>query len=200
MESTPKRGRPQAVTPDEVLERAVTLFCAEGVEALSLNQVCTKLGISKPALYRSFGGEDGLRRAALAHYFQVWMGPTIGQMDFTQPFAVQCQQLAKIVCFPDPKGPQTKGCLYSRMRLSRRALDTESLAMVEELERGMKVQFTAWMEGLVQSGQLRPGLAAAEAADYVDGQIMLALIQRGQGATAAAVEARILLALSALQV
>jgi TetR/AcrR family transcriptional regulator, copper-responsive repressor len=188
-----------AITPEAVLERAVALFCAEGVEALSLNSLCAELGISKPALYRSFGGEDGLRRAALAHYFAVWMGPGFGQMDFTQPFAAQCEQLARMASHPDPKSPQSAGCLYTRMRLSRRVLGKQALNMVEELERGMKTQLTAWMEGIAQSGQLRPDLQAAEAAAYLDAQIMLALIQRGQGKAPKAVEAQLSLALSVLR-
>ena len=193
-----KRGRPVAVSPEEVLDRAVALFCAEGVEALSLNSLCAELGISKPALYRSFGGEDGLRRAALAHYFAVWMGPRFSQMDFTQPFPVQCDQLSKMISHPDPESPQTKGCLYTRMRLCRRALGEKSSSLVAELEGNMMAQLTAWMEGMAQSGQLKSGLAAADAAAYVDGQVMLAITQHGQGGDGTAIAARLRLALSVL--
>ncbi len=199
MSSIRKRGRPVAVPPSEVLERAVALFCAEGVAELSLNQICARLGISKPALYRSFGSEDGLRQAVLAHYFEVWMGPGLARMDFTKPFAIQCEQLATLVCYPDPKSPQAKGCLYTKMRLSRQVLGKQALGMVRELEGGTKAQLTAWMEGIAQSGQLKQDLTASDAAAYLDAQIMLALIQLSQGATSADVEARMLLALSALQ-
>lgn len=198
MSPSPKRGRPVAVEPDEVLERAVALFCARGVDSISLNQLCAELGISKPALYRSFGGEDGLRQAALAHYFEVWMGPALARMDFTQPFAAQCEQLAKLACHPDPKSPQSHGCLYSRMRLSRSSLGEKSLALVKQLESGTRAQLQAWMEGVARSGQLKPGLTAASAAAYLDAQIMLALIQRSQGEDPAEVESRMRLALSAL--
>lgn len=194
-----KRGRPVAVTPEEVVDRAVALFCAEGVAAHSLNQVCASLGISKPALYRAFGGEDGLRRAALAHYFHVWMRPSFGQMDFTQPFARQCEQLADLVCFPDPQSPQTKGCLYARMRLSRDSLEPQSLGLVEELERNMNAQFTAWMEGVAQSGQLKPDLSVAAAAAFLDAQMTLAVMSLTQGHAPSAVRDRLLLALSALR-
>ncbi len=199
MEPKRKRGRPQAVTPEEILERAVALFCAEGVDALSLNNLCARLGISKPALYRSFGSEDGLRQAALVHYFETWMAPGMGNLDFAQPFAKQCEQLASMICHPDPKSPQAEGCLYSKMRLSRSVLGSKSLAMVEELEAGSKDRLTEWMKAISKSGQLRKGITAVAAAAYLDGQIMLATIQRSQGVAPATVKKRLLLALSALR-
>lgn len=198
MSPSPKRGRPVAVEPNEVLDRAVALFCAQGVETLSLNQLCAELGISKPALYRSFGGEDGLRRAALARYFELWMGPALARMDFTQPFAAQCAQLAKLVCHPDLQSPQTHGCYYARLRLSRSSLGEQSLALLKQLETGTRAQLQAWMEGVARSGQLKPDLTAASAAAYLDAQIMLATIQRGQGEDPAEIESRMRLALSVL--
>ena len=193
-----QRGRPQAIAPDEVVERAVMLYCAEGVEALSLNQVCAKLGISKPALYRSFGGEDGLRRAALAHFFSVWLAPRLALMDFTRPFPAQCEQLAEIVVFPDPKSPAAEGCLFTRMRLSRHSLGRQALEIVVELESEMNAKLTAWMEGIARSGQLKKDLRPADAAAYIDSQIMLAWISMNQGVSYETVQARLLLALSAL--
>lgn len=194
-----KRGRPPSVEPAEILERAVMLYCKEGVDTLSLNQVCAKLGFSKPALYRYFGGEDGLRRAALAHYFEVWMAPRFALMDFTQPFVAQCEQLAELFTNTDPDTPIAKGCLFTKMRLSRGILGSESLGNVEHLEHGLRAQFSAWMEGIAKSGQLKPGLAPADAADYMDAQIMLAAIHLSQGGTPAEIKTRLILALSALQ-
>jgi AcrR family transcriptional regulator len=194
-----KRGRPQAVEPAEILERAVMLFCTEGVDTLSLNQICVQLGISKPALYRSFGSEDGLRRAALAHFFTAWLAPRFALMDFTQPFAAQCEQLADLVTDTDPETPIAKGCLFTKMRLVRDILGSESLEMVQDLEYGLKAKLFVWMEGIVQSGQMKKDLSAAKAADYVDAQVMLAAIHLSQGGTPDEMKTRLLLALSALQ-
>ncbi|MCO4747785.1 MAG: helix-turn-helix transcriptional regulator [Proteobacteria bacterium] len=46
-----------------MIAKAVDHFWREGLRAVSLNQLCQVIGISKPGLYREFGGEDGLMQA-----------------------------------------------------------------------------------------------------------------------------------------
>lgn len=48
-----------------------------------------------------------------------------------------------------------EGCLFTRMRLSRRTLGIQALEMVQEPESEMKATLIAWMEGVGHSGSSR---------------------------------------------
>ncbi|MBT5864543.1 MAG: helix-turn-helix transcriptional regulator, partial [Ilumatobacter sp.] len=50
-------------------------YWREGPDAVSLNEICRRAGVSKPGLYRAFGGEDKLLDAALEHYADVVLAP-----------------------------------------------------------------------------------------------------------------------------
>jgi TetR/AcrR family transcriptional repressor of nem operon len=53
---------------EEVLEKAMRLFWAEGYDATSVRTLLTHLGISSSSLYATFGGKHDLYLAALARY------------------------------------------------------------------------------------------------------------------------------------
>ena len=46
-------------------------YWKEGIENVSLNEMCRKIGESKPSVYREYGGEEGLQLAALELYYNV---------------------------------------------------------------------------------------------------------------------------------
>ncbi|HKK37222.1 MAG TPA: TetR/AcrR family transcriptional regulator, partial [Paracoccaceae bacterium] len=53
---------------EKVLDLAVTAYWKGDPADVSVNAICRMAGISKPSLYREFGSEDGLTRAALDAY------------------------------------------------------------------------------------------------------------------------------------
>ena len=56
-------GRPKTLDKSHALATALEGYWREGVYGMSVNEVCRRAGISKPGLYREFGGEDGLLTA-----------------------------------------------------------------------------------------------------------------------------------------
>lgn len=63
-------GRPEKFDSDELLDRAVDLIWREGPMAMSLNEIAARLGTTKPALSRRFGGKDDLLAAVLKRYHE----------------------------------------------------------------------------------------------------------------------------------
>ena len=66
----PKRGRPQKLDADKTLSVAMHAYWKDDPADVSLNAVCTLADVSKPALYRQFGGEDPFVAAVLEKYAQ----------------------------------------------------------------------------------------------------------------------------------
>ena len=54
------RGRPRKASKSQIVENAMALYWHDGLSTRSLNELCRQLDLSKPGLYREFGGEDGL--------------------------------------------------------------------------------------------------------------------------------------------
>src|SRR5213082_2852259 len=54
------RGRPPTIDRKAVLETAIRLLDAEGVEALTMRRLASELGVSVMAPYRHVGSQDEL--------------------------------------------------------------------------------------------------------------------------------------------
>ncbi len=65
---------------DEVLERAMQLFWAEGYEATGMTRILEHVGIGRQSLYDTFGDKRGLFLETLAHYFRTRVGPVMAQL------------------------------------------------------------------------------------------------------------------------
>jgi TetR/AcrR family transcriptional regulator len=52
-------------TRDRILKQALGLFSSRGYDAVSVREICTASGITKPTLYHFFGSKEGLYRALL---------------------------------------------------------------------------------------------------------------------------------------
>ena len=65
-------GRPtkeNSLTPQDVIEAAITCIDQEGESALGVNRVARSLGIKPPAIYKHLDGNAALRRAVV---FTLW--------------------------------------------------------------------------------------------------------------------------------
>ena len=76
-----KKGRPKTFNKDQANKIAMENYWKEGMGNISLNEICRRIGESKPSIYREYGGEDGLQLAALELYFNERVKP-VGQHIF----------------------------------------------------------------------------------------------------------------------
>lgn len=146
---------------------------------LSLNEVARRVGISKPALYREFGGEDGLLAAVLERYQADVVAPTLKFLSHERPFAESLHELLSWMTEPRDT-PQ--GCLYTKMRLSRWRLDEASNARVDAIRASMRDAYAAWYRSaLARGGEVDASLSPERAAVFIDTQLTTVLIQLGLG-------------------
>ncbi|MEU9350044.1 TetR/AcrR family transcriptional regulator [Streptomyces griseoloalbus] len=61
-------GRPRGFDADEALERAMTVFWAQGYEGASLTDLTGAMGITRKSMYAAFGNKEELFRKALDRY------------------------------------------------------------------------------------------------------------------------------------
>lgn len=153
-------------------------YWQEGIHALSLNQVCLRAEISKPALYREFESEDGLMSAALAHYREVVVLPVLVFIRSERPFP---EVLDELIVGMTSKRETPVGCLFTQMRLSPPRLGPLSAKRVHDVEQERRDAFEAWYARALDNGEAAKGLAPDIAAAYIDSQFTSALVQMKAG-------------------
>ena len=109
-------GPPRTFDCPRALACVVDNSWRAGFYSLSLNEVCRRSQISKPALYRELGSEDGLMAAALENHSQSIIQPVLDALALPVPFAVLVEWLivgsAAVTDAP-------AGCRFTELRLAR---------------------------------------------------------------------------------
>lgn len=64
-EGKPKRGRPASIDKDAAMQVMVELFRSKGFAAVSLDDLSSATGLSRPSLYRAFGNKVSMYIGAI---------------------------------------------------------------------------------------------------------------------------------------
>ena len=89
-------------------------YWRDGPDALSLNEICRRAGVSKPGLYRSLGGEDQLMDAALERYASRVLAPNFAAVDVDAPLVTTLESM--ITSFTSVERARPPGCLLARLQ------------------------------------------------------------------------------------
>lgn len=175
----PVRGRPKTFDRDRVIDVAMNAYWREGLDAVSLNELCRRAQVSKPGLYREFGGEDDLMDAVLAHYAEEVLAPTLEQTTADRPFR---DVLGDLVWFmTDADRAQPAGCLFAKMRTSSYRLGEATRSRVELLRQDALSRYADWVERAKERGEVDRSVPTAVAAAFLDVQFTTLLVQMAAG-------------------
>ena len=119
MNDKPKRGRPSTLDPDDILAVAMAAYWESDPADVSVNKICELAGVSKPALYRAFGGEDGLMRAVLDRYAAQVLSELMDMLSSDPPLPEMLEALIQFAA-RDPK--MQTGCVFYKMRAGKHRL------------------------------------------------------------------------------
>ena len=175
----------------------MTAYWQDGINTVSLNEICRRAEVSKPGLYREFGGEDGLMKAVLTHYQQHVLEEILKVLDTDCSLRATLDALIAIVT-ADNDAESPKGCLLVKMRDARWHLGEETQQQIEQTHQYQLAAFTQWLEHLQQRGEFGSTMTAACAATYIVTQLNQALTQIAQGEDREMVKAILVTAFSVL--
>ncbi|MEM1022125.1 MAG: TetR/AcrR family transcriptional regulator [Myxococcota bacterium] len=174
----------------------MTHYWTAGLHAASVNELCRRVGISKPGLYREFGGEDGLMDAALECYRGQAVLPLLALMAEDRPFVETFDRCLAAMTQDDKRPP---GCLFTRMRLDRGHLGPQTRDRLESVEHERLRAFEVFFVRARDRNEAASHICPAFAAEYVDAQLTLLLTRMVMGDPAAAVEETARLSLEPLR-
>ena len=191
------RGRPKTFDRDHTLDVAIDGYWREGVDALSLNEICRRAEISKPGLYREFGGEDQFLDAVLRRYHETVLGPQMAIFREDQPFHATLESAIEFAT-REPSSDMPDGCLFAKMKAARGRLGSVTGAHVDDLREQLIATYTAWLERSAQRGEITLPASLETTASYVDTQMTLMLDRMAAGEDPETVRAHAHLAFSIL--
>lgn len=177
-DAKPLRGRPRTMKAEEVLDVAVTAYWQRDPADVSVNAICQMAGVSKPSLYRVFGSEDGLTRAALDRYAERVLSDIFAILQDGKGLRDTLDALVEFAC-ADPR--METGCLFYKMRAGRHRLGPETRARVDEIDAAAQAAYAAFLQSCRKDGNRTGGLSVEAGAKYLSEQIALAITQRASG-------------------
>lgn len=192
----PAAGRPKTFDRDRVVGVAMETYWSEGLDGISLNELCRRSGVSKPGLYREFGGEDGLMDATLAHYAETVLAPSLGPLMSGRPFDEVLVEVVETLTDIDRAGPA--GCLLVRMQQSPARLGPTVAARVDALREGARSAYAVWVDEAKGRGEVPAGISTDVAAVFIDTQCSNLLVQMALGEDPESLRAQAALAFAGL--
>ena len=110
-----KRGRPQTFDRDRVIQVAMMSYWRDGSSKVSLNEICKRAGVSKPGIYRTFDGEDGLKQAVLLEYRGRILSQFHHILQVQRPFNHTLESLVVFLQMDRDAVGLPAGCLHADM-------------------------------------------------------------------------------------
>ena len=189
------RGRPKELDRQRTIKLAMESYWRDDLNAISVNEICRRAKISKPGLYREFGGEDGLMEAVLDHYRDVVVVPLLSMLSADRPFA---EVLSELIFWMTQDHGTPAGCLFVKMRSFPSRLGPATSARVEAIRDEMRGAYADWYQRALDRKEVNAKISPDFAAYYIDTQLTTVLVQVAAGAPPDLVRAQAQLAFAGL--
>ena len=190
------RGRPKTFDRERVIDTAMDCYWRDGTDGVSLNDLCRRASVSKPGVYREFGGEDGLMDAVHARYADVALRPMLDQIAQDRPFADVLAALVGSMTEPDRSKPA--GCLLVKMCMLSSRLGPVTQARVDALRDQLRATYGRWVDQARERGEITTDVSTEVVAAFIDTQFMTLLTQMTLGEDPQSLRAQAALAFAGL--
>ncbi|RKQ71172.1 TetR family transcriptional regulator [Litorimonas taeanensis] len=169
------RGRPKSLNRDQVIATAMEHYWVDGPANVSINEICKRAGVSKPGLYREFGGEDGLHQAVLENYLDKGLKKLYDVLAVDRPFKDGVEALINLFLESRSVFTSPRGCLLRDMRSCEDHLGPNTCETIERLHSDSMAQYAVWIERAKSRNEIQ-NIWTDIAVEYVDLQFGNAML------------------------
>lgn len=191
------RGRPKTFDRARTLEVAVDSYWRDGIDTVSVNEICRRAGVAKPGVYREFGDEDHLMDAVLTEYHAHVLAPILASLERDRPFRIILDDLITMMTRPAPDGSPA-GCLIAKMRAARPRLGPVTGEHIDRIRTDAIAAYTAWVQRAVERGEIALSEPVDTVASYIDAQLTMLLNRVAAGEDPATIRTHARLAFAAI--
>jgi AcrR family transcriptional regulator len=166
-----KKGRPKTIDLERIKNVAMINYWSDGPTNVSLNEICFKAKISKPGLYREFGGEDGLMKSVLLLYKNTLIQQILDLLKLEKTFDETLDLLIAFVIGNKDEEHIKKGCLLAKFRQSREKFGKKTQEQIDIILRERYLNFELWIKKAKSKGEFDFPLSSKFVARYIISQL-----------------------------
>ena len=166
-----KKGRPKTIDLERIKNVAMINYWSDGPTNVSLNEICFKAKISKPGLYREFGGEDGLMKSVLLLYKNTLIQQILDLLKLEKTFDETLDLLIAFVVGNKDEEHIKKGCLLAKFRQSREKFGEKTQEQIDIILRERYLNFELWIKKAKSKGEFDLPLSSKFVARYIISQL-----------------------------
>ena len=166
-----KKGRPKTIDLERIKNVAMINYWSDGPTNVSLNEICFKAKISKPGLYREFGGEDGLMKSVLLLYKNTLIQQILDLLKLEKTFDETLDLLIAFVIGNKDEEHIKKGCLLAKFRQSREKFGKKTQEQIDIILRERYLNFELWIKKAKSKGEFDLPLSSKFVARYIISQL-----------------------------
>ena len=166
-----KKGRPKTIDLERIKNVAMVNYWSDGPTNVSLNEICFKAKISKPGLYREFGGEDGLMKSVLLLYKNTLIQQILDLLKLEKTFDETLDLLIAFVIGNKDEEHIKKGCLLAKFRQSREKFGEKTQEQIDIILRERYLNFELWIKKAKSKGEFDLPLSSKFVARYIISQL-----------------------------
>jgi len=170
-----KKGRPKTIDLERIKNVAMINYWSDGPTNVSLNEICFKAKISKPGLYREFGGEDGLMKSVLLLYKNTLIQQILDLLKLEKTFDETLDLLIAFVIGNKDEEHIKKGCLLAKFRQSREKFGEKTQEQIDIILRERYLSFELWIKKAKSKGEFDLPLSSKFVARYIISQLDYAI-------------------------
>ena len=176
-----KKGRPKTIDLERIKNVAMINYWSDGPTNVSLNEICFKAKISKPGLYREFGGEDGLMKSVLLLYKNTLIQQILDLLKLEKTFDETLDLLIAFVIGNKDEEHIKKGCLLAKFRQSREKFGEKTQEQIDIILRERYLNFELWIKKAKSKGEFDLPLSSKFVARYIISQLDYAVYALANG-------------------
>lgn len=141
----PARGRPKTLNRDQVLRAALMEYWSKGPANVSINDICTLTGASKPSVYREFDSDDGLKSSVLEAYRSLAIQPLIDILASDQATTDSIDAIISFMTQDRMALGIPNGCLLVMMRGQPQQFGPSACEKLVEIRQELLGAYEAWI-------------------------------------------------------
>ena len=166
---TPKRGRPKTLDRNQILQTALLAYWSSGPTNVSISDICSMTGASKPGVYREFGSDDGLKKSVLETYYDLAVQPLIDILKKNQSTNETTDAFIDFMTQDREQLGIPQGCLFVMMRAHAQHLGPSTFEALQDVRRYLFGAYEAWIERSKSRGEFA-NIPTDIAALFIDAQ------------------------------
>ena len=165
-------ARPRAFDDDKALDAAVKCFWRHGLEATSVRDLATEMGINGPSLYNAFGDKRALFTRALARYAERWMRERIERLEREDSPKSAIRAFLHELIERSIEDRQRRGCLIVNSDLEVSPHDAELRGVIASYLREIEMFFRRCLERGQEAGEIPPNIDPRDTARHLLGVVL----------------------------